>query len=899
MGIKGIYKEIGEGQRKSLAKLAVEHLEKTGRPFRLAIDISIWSFQVQAAQGGTNPAIRTLFYRLVRLLGHSIQPLFVFDGPNKPKFKRGKRSTGNGNVASMAMMKRLIRLFGFTVHDAPGEAEAECALLQQKGVVDAVLSEDVDTIMFGCGMTMRSWTSETRSGQTPTHVTIYDAEQLRSGDKGIDREGMVLVALMSGGDYIPEGIPNCGVKLACEAARAGFGASLCRIKKSDQGAIDAWREDLLHELRTNEKGFFRTKHKALTIPDTFPNMEVLRYYTHPVVSQQQTVDKLSREFPSNIRLDITGLREFVRETFEWTYREGAIKLVRVLAPSLIVQSLLDASTVDSDAAQDPDSEKAKEYTIVKGIASRRTHFSTDSMPELRVSYVPIDMVPLDLEAEPMEEVAAFGRDGLALNSDDEFDEEVAELGEDSQTKKSKTNPFDPLAPNPVWIPESVVQLGVPLTLESWQEALRVKALAKEAAKTAPKRGRKRAVKKPDSLAGALDKWVKVTKKTSGMSEKDAGRGTPPRVRSPVADVLAGPKGFVLPPELLSSSSPIQEDNPFLSSPPPSKPAPRKPRGRTVSKKPSSSSSHTNPWTVVGSQSAARVTKTSTAATSKPTPTTPSRKGLPSAGQQEPIVITSSPVVASPPSVPPIRMTRAQQQSLQEDDDLPSLDRLLSRPPSPPPPPSTAHAPAPTPVSPKARRKPTAPPASPAKRVTRITRSTTSSNHDALSGLKQTSITNYIGRAAPSPLRKQQGTTNSDAIICLSDDEGAAAATPRSRTRRSFGKSATFSGPYGRQEPKAAAPEPASASQPQPQADALSDVDEFPHIDDIFDDIQAKKAGEMQAPKKKKKRLYIPSAPGYYEQIEIDEGPEYERVSRVRGAVRVSDVSSIWDLTNED
>ncbi|KAB5585431.1 DNA repair endonuclease rad2 [Coniochaeta sp. 2T2.1] len=899
MGIKGIYKEIGEGQRKSLAKLAVEHLERTGRPFRLAIDISIWSFQVQAAQGGTNPAIRTLFYRLVRLLGHSIQPLFVFDGPNKPKFKRGKRSTGNGSVASMAMMKRLIRLFGFTVHDAPGEAEAECALLQQKGVVDAVLSEDVDTIMFGCGMTMRSWTSDTRSGQTPTHVTVYDAEHLRSGEKGLDREGMVLVALMSGGDYIPEGIPNCGVKLACEAARAGFGASLCRIKRSDQAGIDSWKDDLVYELRTNEKGFFRTKHKALIIPDNFPNMEVLRYYTHPVVSQQQTVDKLSREFPSSIRVDITGLREFVRETFEWTYREGAIKLVRVLAPSLLVQSLLGASTVDSDAAQDPDSEKAKEYTIVRGIASRRTHFSTDSMPELRVSYVPIDMVPLDLEAEPVEEVAAFGRDGLALNSDDEFDEEVAEVGEDSQTKKSKTKPFDPLAPNPVWIPESVVQLGVPLTLESWQEALRVKELAKEAAKTAPKRGRKRTVKKPDALAGALDKWVKVAKRTSGMSEKDAARGTPPRARSPVAELLPGPKDFVLPRELLLSSSPIQDDNPFLSSPPRSKPITRKPRGRTASKKPSSSSSHTNPWTVVGSQSAARVTKTSTAATSKPTPTTPSRKGLPSASQQEPIVITSSPLVASSPAVPQTRMTRAQQPTLQEDDDIPSLDRLLSRPPAPTSPPSSAPAPTPAPVSPKACRKPTAPPpASPAKRTTRTTRSTKSSNLDALAGLKQASITNYIGRAAPSPLGKERIITNSDAIICLSDDEGAAAATPGSRSRRSFGKSATFSGPYGQQKPKAAAREPASASQPQPQLEALSDVDEFPHIDDIFGEVQAKKADERHMAKKQK-RLYLPSTPGYFEQIEIDEGPEYERMSRVRGAVRVSDVSSIWDLTNED
>ena len=51
MGIKGIYKEIGAGARVAFLRLAVDSLEKRGRPLRLAIDISIWQFQVQAARG--------------------------------------------------------------------------------------------------------------------------------------------------------------------------------------------------------------------------------------------------------------------------------------------------------------------------------------------------------------------------------------------------------------------------------------------------------------------------------------------------------------------------------------------------------------------------------------------------------------------------------------------------------------------------------------------------------------------------------------------------------------------------------------------------------------------------------------------------------------------------------
>ncbi|KAJ4395550.1 hypothetical protein N0V85_006507 [Neurospora sp. IMI 360204] len=508
MGIKGIYKEIGPGQRISLTTLATTHLETTGRPLRLAIDISIWQFQILAARGGSNPAVRTLFYRLVRLLGHAIQPLFVFDGPNKPAFKRNKRSYsyGNSHGVADAMAKRMIRLFGFMCHDAPGEAEAECALLQREGVVDAVLSEDVDTIMFGCRKTLRNWSAEgARSSKTPTHVSVYDVDEKEGGINGLNREGMVLVALMSGGDYLPEGVPGCGVKVACEVARAGFGKELCGIRRADKAALERWKERLTRELRTNESGFFRTRHKALEIPEGFPSLEVLRYYTHPVVSKPETVQRLRRQVPGKQEVDVEGLRVFVRETFDWEYRTGAVKFIRVLAPSLLVQFLLQRSE-DDDGTDDLNRKEKEEAVLVKGIKSRRAHFSTDATPELRISYVPIEIVPLDLDAEPEEENEGFGRGGLALNSDDEFEAEDEPLS--STQGGSSVKPFDPLKPDLAWIPETVAKLGVPLTVEIWEEKQRAKEL-----KAANKGTRKAQTTKQTGgmPAGALDKYVKVTK----------------------------------------------------------------------------------------------------------------------------------------------------------------------------------------------------------------------------------------------------------------------------------------------------------------------------------------------------------------------------------------------------
>lgn len=460
---------------------------------------TISSHPTDSQTGGSNPAIRTLFYRLARLLSLSIEPVFVFDGPRKPAFKRNKRSI-QGDRTSAALAKRLINLFGFIAHDAPGEAEAECALLQQRGVVDAVLSEDVDTIMFGCTRTLRNWTAEGRGSKTPSHVSVYGVDDEGFKAAGLQREGMVLVALMSGGDYLPEGIPRCGPKVASEAARAGFGKSLCKLKRSDTEGLKAWKEELVLELRTNASGYFRTKHRALAIPDSFPNLDVLRYYTHPVVSNAATVEKLRAEAQWSRGIDMVAMRHFVEETFDWTFRIGADKLIRVLAPSLLVQKLMtryqhgDAIECTEEAAEH------EESSFIRKISGRRTHFSTDGIPELRVQFVPADIAGLDLSAEKEEEeVASYGRDGLALNSDDDFEE--AE-GVAAAPKKR----FDPTVPDAMWVAESILKLGAPLMVGDFEAEERRKLEKKKAPKTT---GSRKKAEAPPSKT--LDAWVKLTK----------------------------------------------------------------------------------------------------------------------------------------------------------------------------------------------------------------------------------------------------------------------------------------------------------------------------------------------------------------------------------------------------
>ncbi|KAH8763400.1 hypothetical protein BGZ57DRAFT_1017914 [Hyaloscypha finlandica] len=522
MGIKGIYGEIGPGERVALSKLSIEKFEQTGRPLRIAIDVSIWQFQTQAGQGGSNPAIRTFYYRLLRLISTSIQPLFIFDGPHKPPFKRNKRTDQHGTMVPNLLTKQLLKLFGFPFYMAPGEAEAECALLQREGVVDAVFSEDVDTLMFGCGRTLRNWSSEgSRGNKSPTHVSVYDAKATKEGKAALDREGMILIALMSGGDYITEGIPGCGIKVACEAARAGYGKSLCKISRSDADGLEAWRDNLAHEIKTNESKHFRVKHKTLRIPDDFPNKEVLGYYTHPVVSSASKIQKLKQEIVWDGEVDIPGLRLFVAEAFDWIHKNGAKKFIRGLAPAILVQKLRSRSGRRDSEYGDVVLTAMNEMELVRVICDKRNHFSTDGISELRVIYHPAEIVGLDLDAEE-DDSGNYGRDGLApVNDDDQIEEYVSE---DAASRSRSTSPtkraasaYDPTQPDKTWIPESIAKVGIPLKVEDYEESLRdprkfikAKAAAKKAA-----------TKTKDGMPkGAMDRFVKVTK-----SVDESGSGT--------------------------------------------------------------------------------------------------------------------------------------------------------------------------------------------------------------------------------------------------------------------------------------------------------------------------------------------------------------------------------------
>lgn len=104
------------GQLRSLTNLAVidgfEGNPANLRGLRIGIDASIWFFHAAHGREGENPELRTLFFRCARLMSAPFLPLFVFDGPKRPKIKRGKRISGEKHWL-VDSMKGIIEAFGF------------------------------------------------------------------------------------------------------------------------------------------------------------------------------------------------------------------------------------------------------------------------------------------------------------------------------------------------------------------------------------------------------------------------------------------------------------------------------------------------------------------------------------------------------------------------------------------------------------------------------------------------------------------------------------------------------------------------------------------------------------------------------------------------------------------
>jgi flap endonuclease-1 len=254
MGIQGLTKLLGEHAPQCSREQKFDGY--FGR--RVAVDASmhIYQFMVVVGRQGEQQLtdesgevtshLQGMFYRTVRMLEAGIRPLYVFEG-KPPALKtqqlamRGERradATADLEKAKEAgdaeavekyakrtvkvtrqhneECKRLLRLMGVPVMDAPGEAEAQCAWLCREGLVYGVATEDMDTLTFGAPRVIRHLMApSSREKEQP--VTEFDRAAALSA-LGLTDEAFTDLCILMGCDYAPK-IGGVGPVRALELIR--------------------------------------------------------------------------------------------------------------------------------------------------------------------------------------------------------------------------------------------------------------------------------------------------------------------------------------------------------------------------------------------------------------------------------------------------------------------------------------------------------------------------------------------------------------------------------------------------------------------------------------------------------------------------------------------------------
>ncbi|KAF3995560.1 hypothetical protein FT663_00307 [Candidozyma haemuli var. vulneris] len=243
-------------------------IEHYGRPPRVAIDAYMFMFYSQLPDANPEDqviqerTIRNFMAKLWYLVQHNVSFVIVFDGKFKPsKLRHGNipeiagslnydevleqfhRVHPSNYVEGSGLVERLKRILQRNCMDivqAPGEAEAECAWLQKLGVVDYVVSDDSDTLVFGATKMLRLFNrvkyinSENKPvlSNTDYYVTPVHMDKVTEMT-GLDKNRMVLLAILRGGDY-STGAEGIGITRAKEIALCGTNLLSSSPRKTTQ-----------------------------------------------------------------------------------------------------------------------------------------------------------------------------------------------------------------------------------------------------------------------------------------------------------------------------------------------------------------------------------------------------------------------------------------------------------------------------------------------------------------------------------------------------------------------------------------------------------------------------------------------------------------------------------------
>jgi hypothetical protein len=123
-----------------------------------------------------------------------------------------RRGMEHVTEAMIAESKELLQMCGIPYIEAPGEAEAQCAALEQVGLVKGVVTDDSDVFLFGAQQVYR------HLFESKMYCESYRMKEIEA-KLGMDRQKLIHFALLLGSDYT-EGVKGVGIVNATEILNA-------------------------------------------------------------------------------------------------------------------------------------------------------------------------------------------------------------------------------------------------------------------------------------------------------------------------------------------------------------------------------------------------------------------------------------------------------------------------------------------------------------------------------------------------------------------------------------------------------------------------------------------------------------------------------------------------------
>ena len=232
----------------------------------LAVDLSIWICEsltsTAIAANHAEPALHLVYTRTMRLLKLGIKLIFVIEG--KRRIRRTdtsdsddfrKRRSGTKFWKACQRCEEMFRMLGVPVVRAKAEGEALCALLNQLGIVDGVISNDGDCLLFGAQVLYTKFSIENLEqkrvmrydlSDLQVHVDDDDSDeydvigtfnknQQKPDVTKLSRNDLIVFAILTGSDLAGNGLRKVGCRKAIRFIRK------CQIDnplKSEVAAIE-------------------------------------------------------------------------------------------------------------------------------------------------------------------------------------------------------------------------------------------------------------------------------------------------------------------------------------------------------------------------------------------------------------------------------------------------------------------------------------------------------------------------------------------------------------------------------------------------------------------------------------------------------------------------------------